>query len=86
MMEDLEEMFLKYKDDNSTTIYPKDFLKTFKKHGFEKEKPSLYSMMEWICNANEFSGSEGMTFQEVIQYAVYFYSQRSSDEGLKYVF
>ena len=52
-MEDLEEMFMKFKHNNETTIYPKDFLKTFKKHGFEKEKPSLYSMMEWICNANE---------------------------------
>ena len=43
-------------------------------------------MMKWIADANEFSGTEGMTFDEVVQYAAFFFSQRHSEEGLKYVF
>jgi hypothetical protein len=71
---DLEEYFMKYQSENTTIIKPGEMLKTFKKHGIDKEKPSLFSMLKWICNANEFSGTDGMTFEEVLNYAAYFFS------------
>lgn len=77
---------MKYQSTNTNIIVPKEILKTFKKNGIDKDKPSLYSMMKWIADANEFSGTEGMTFEEVINYSAYFFSQRHSEEGLKYVF
>ena len=82
----LEDCFEKYSSVNTTIIYPNDMLNTFKKHGIDKTNPSIYSMMKWISDANTFSGTDGMTFDEVIQYAAFFFSQRHSEEGLKYVF
>ena len=43
-------------------------------------------MMCWITDANEYSGTESMTFEEFIQYAAYFFDQRDREEGLKYIF
>jgi Ca2+-binding EF-hand superfamily protein len=71
---DLEEFFMKYQSTNSTIIKPREILKTFKKHNIDTENPSMYSMMKWISDANSHSGTEGMTFDEVIQYIAYFYS------------
>ena len=83
---DLEEYFMKFQSTNTEIIRPKEILKTFKKHNIDKENPSMYSMMKWMADANLHSGTDGMTFEEVIQYCAYFYSQRSKEEGLKYVF
>lgn len=77
---------MKFSSQNTETIYPKEILQSFKKYGIDKEKPSVYSMMAWIANANEYSGTSGMTFQELLNYSAYFFSQRQSEEGLKYVF
>ena len=41
-------------------------VETFKKHGIDKSNPSIYSMMKWIADANLYSGTDGMTFDEVI--------------------
>ena len=46
----------------------------------------MYSMICWITEANEYSGTDGMTFDEFVQYAGYFFCQRHADEGLKYIF
>ena len=54
--------------------------------GLDKENPSIYSMVCWIVDANEFSGTAGMTFDEFMQYAGYFFTQHHHEEGLKYVF
>lgn len=83
---DLEECLMKYQSKNTTIIYPKELLVTFKKHKIDVDKPSVYSMMKWVADANEFSGTEGMTFEELLTYCAYFFSQRHSEEGLKYVF
>ncbi len=63
---DLEDYFMKYQSTNSTIIKPREILKTFKKHNIDKENPSMYSMMKWISDANTHSGTDGMTFEEVI--------------------
>ena len=62
----LEDYFMKYQSTNSTIIKPREILKTFKKHNIDKENPSMYSMMKWISDANTHSGTDGMTFEEVI--------------------
>ena len=64
---------------------PGDMKFEFEKNGIDKSDPSLYAMICWITDANEFSGTEGMTFEEFVNYAVFFYSQRSHDEGLQYI-
>ena len=46
----------------------------------------MYNMLCWITEANEYSGTDGITFDEFIQYAAYFFSQRHEEEGLKYIF
>lgn len=62
----LEDCFMKYQSTNTSIIKPREFLSTFRKHNIDKTNPSLYSMMNWIADANEFSGTEGMTFDEVV--------------------
>ena len=54
--------------------------------GYEKTEPGMYNMILWITEANEYSGTDGITFDEFIQYAGYFFSQRHIEEGLKYIF
>ena len=46
----------------------------------------MYNMICWITEANEYSGTDGITFDEFVQYAGYFFSQRHDEEGLKYIF
>ena len=47
----------------------------------------MYSMMEWIVAAREKEGKvQGMTFDEILNYSIFFFNQRSKDEGLKYIF
>lgn len=60
--------------------------KSFESSGLDKSDPAMYSMICWIYEANEFSGTSTMTFDEFLQYAVFFFSQRDTDEGLKYIF
>jgi len=43
-------------------------------------------MISWIVDANLYSGTEGMTFDEFIAYTMFFYSQKHEEEGLKYIF
>ena len=43
-------------------------------------------MLCWITDANNFSGTVTMTFDEFIEYSMYFFSQKSEVEGLKYIF
>ena len=82
----LNDCFDKFQSDNSVILKPKQMRDNFVKIGLDKSHPSMYSMMCWITDANEFSGTEGMTFEEFIQYAGYFFDQRSQEEGLKYIF
>ena len=60
--------------------------KSFKQYGYDKSEPAMYSMISWITDANEFSGTSGMTFEEFVQYSAFFFCQRDEDEGLKYIF
>lgn len=85
-MDILNDCFEKFQSDNSVILKPKDMRENFIKIGLEKQYPSLYSMIAWITDANEFSGTESMTFDEFIQYAGYFFDQRDKEEGLKYIF
>ena len=39
---------------------------SFEKSGLDKEQPSIYSMVCWIVDANEYSGTAGMTFEEFV--------------------
>ena len=82
----LQDCFDKFQSDNSTILKPKLMWDNFLKIGINKSHPSLYSMMCWITDANEYSGTESMTFEEFIQYAAYFFDQRDREEGLKYIF
>ena len=43
-------------------------------------------MICWMTKINEEAGVEGMSFDDFMQQAAFFYSQRSKEEGLKYIF
>ena len=65
---------------------PQEMKREYLKHGIDKSDPGMYAMICWITDANEYSGTEGMTFEEFVNYAVFFFSQRSHEEGLKNIF
>ena len=71
---DLYESFEKFRSNNIEVFQPKQMKQAFKNYGFDKTKPEMYSMITWITDANEFSGTAGMTFDEFVQYAAYFFS------------
>jgi hypothetical protein len=53
---------------------PNDIRQKFEYFGLDKENKAMYSMVCWICEANLYSGTEFMTFEEFVQYAGYFFS------------
>ena len=85
-LDELHDLFEKFQSDNSVILKPSQMKREYEKHKMYETTPSMYSMISWITDANEFSGTEGMTFGEFIQYAVFFFSQRQHEEGLKYIF
>ena len=85
-IKELEEAFYKFQYDNSEVMRPRQLKEEFLKHNYDKDQPCIYSMICWICDANEFSGTEYMTFEDFLNYSAFFFSQRHHDEGLKYIF
>ena len=76
----------KFQDIDREVMRPAEIKEKFKHYGLDKSHIALYSMICWITEANLYSGTETMTFEEFVQYAGYFFSQRHLDEGLKYMF
>ena len=67
------------------------FLKEYFKSGdLHTQNPSMYNMVLWMCKMTKENagGSKmaGISFDEFIQYAAFYFSMRSHDEGLKYMF
>lgn len=85
-MKALRDAFDKFDEKNTGVWDPRDLKREFKKFGYDKSNPPLYSMICWIADANNFSGTVTMTFDEFIEYSMYFFSQKSEIEGLKYIF
>lgn len=48
--------------------------KVFQLHGYDQKHPAMYSMICWIVEANMFSGTAGMTFEDFLQYSTFFFS------------
>ena len=84
-MRQIKEAFQKFNLEPDT-LRPPVLRDAFKKFGMDKQNPALYSMMCWISDANEFSGTEGMTFDEFITYICYFFTRKTHEEGLMYMF
>lgn len=80
-------MFAKFQPLDTDLINPNDMLSVLKLHNMQKTLPSMYSMVEWIVQAREKEGKiQGMTFDEMMNYSIFFFNHRSKDEGLKYIF
>lgn len=73
-MKNLRDAFDKFDEKNTGVWDPKDLKKEFKKFGYDKMDPPLYSMLCWITEANNYSGTETMTFDEFVEYGMYFFS------------
>ena len=58
----------------------------YEKAGLDVEDPSMYSMVCWMTDAAEETGTKGLTFNEFIKQSAFFFSQRHHDEGLRYIF
>ena len=52
----------------------------------DKSDPSMYAMIKWMEEANKQSCSDGLSFEEFVTNASYFFTQRHHDQGLKYIF
>jgi Ca2+-binding EF-hand superfamily protein len=85
-IEQVKELLDKFQSTNSKIVKPKLIRLEFEKHRLFELYPSMYSMVCWVVDANEFSGTEGMTYDEFVQYAIFFFTQRYHEEGLKYIF
>ena len=82
----LRDAFDRFDEKNTGVCDPLELKSEFKKSGCDKSNPPLYSMICWIADANNFSGTETMTFDEFVEYSTYFFSQKQEIEGLKYIF
>jgi hypothetical protein len=65
-LESIKESLAKFNSENDPNVYPGQLKDHFLKHGFNKTRPAMYSMISWITDANQFSGTAGMTFDEFI--------------------
>lgn len=82
----IRESFEKFQSDPLKPFEPVEMKKSMKQYGYDKEYPAMYSMISWITDQQNFVGLKGMTFDEFLQSAIYFFAQRDQDEGLKYIF
>jgi Ca2+-binding EF-hand superfamily protein len=64
--EQIKDSFDKFNSDNLTVFQPVEMQKYFKQYGYDKTNPAMYSMISWVVEANEFSGTSGMTFEEFV--------------------
>ena len=60
----------------------------FEKLGMDKDNPSIYNMICWMDNAyrNSIENGKGISFNEFLEQAVFFFSQRHHEEGLRYIY
>jgi hypothetical protein len=73
--------------DQGEKMRPSYMQTYFEKSGLDQENPSMYAMICWMTEAaKEPPEVEGINFEEFICQAVYFFSQRHSNQGLKYIF
>uniref|UniRef100_A0A7S3FV94 EF-hand domain-containing protein n=1 Tax=Strombidium rassoulzadegani TaxID=1082188 RepID=A0A7S3FV94_9SPIT len=82
----IHDLLDKFQSVNENCVRPNLIKREYEKHKLYEKYPSLYSMVCWVTDANEFSGTESMTYQEFVQYAIFFFSQRYHEEGLCYIF
>ena len=43
-------------------------------------------MLSWIADASAARGNEKLTFNDFVEYSMFFFSQKQQEEGLKYIF
>ena len=43
-------------------------------------------MLSWIADASLQRGNDKLTFEDFVDYAMFFFSQKEQEEGLKYIF
>lgn len=65
---------------------PAHLERVYKKLGMDIQEPSLYSMVCWMAQISKENNSDGIDFDQFIQQAIYFFSQRHHDEGIRYIF
>ena len=60
----------------------------FEKLNFKENDPKFWSMICWMTESytNSDKFKNGMSFDDWLTHAVYFFSQRHHDEGLKYIY
>ena len=58
----------------------------YERLGLDVENPSMYGMVCWMAQVNKEAGVPGIAFDEFMQQAVFFFSQRHHEDGLKSIF
>lgn len=72
--------------ESKDQVNPRELKIYFKQNLYHEKFPSLYDMVCWITDACEAKGQPDVTFEEFMDAAVFFFSQRSHQEGLQYIF
>ena len=73
--------------DHGEKMRPSYMKNYFEKSGFDKENPSMYAMICWMTKEASIPPIvDGITFDQFISQAIYFFNQRHSQQGLKYIF
>lgn len=88
---DLHENFMKFLPtdqfgNRSKRLDPNAMKKDYEKMGLDKTMPSMYAMVRWMTTINNQTRGIGFTFQEFIEQATFFFTQRHNEEGLRFIF
>ena len=70
----LQDCFDKFSSIGNPILQPVDLREKFETLGYAQTEPGMYNMICWITEANEYSGTDGVTFDEFMQMAGYFFS------------
>lgn len=92
-MDQLRDNFLKFLPDDTPgeqgdRMDPSYMKAQYEKLGLNRQNPSMYSMVCWMTK-NYLEGEndgKGLSFEDFIQQAIFFFSQRHHEVGLRYIF
>ena len=92
-LDTLRDNFIKFLPDDAPgeqgdRLDPQYMQLQYEKLGLNRQNPSMYSMICWMTKnytESENSGG-GLSFEDFIQQAVFFFSQRHNEVGLRYIF
>ena len=92
-LDSLRDNFIKFMPEDAPgeqgdRLEPAYMKMQYEKLGLNRQNPSMYSMICWMTEAYNQSDQvgQGLSFDDFISQAVFFFSQRHQEEGLRVIF